>query len=168
MTAHVPLHPPLIPCSTGSYLMARIEFHNNSYCSPGRTRLRWFHLHSRLAQRPQPFLHSISLAARDHTAPHIHKPSMGHSYYTGCPHNRHYPVLRQYPPEISGNKYGLRRPGCSLHCSTDSRPVVCGKCFRSTRQRLGFYASSLYHNRSWMGHVNTELHYNMSRNKNIP
>lgn len=168
MTAHIPLHLLLIPCSTGSYLMARIEFHNNSYCSPGRTQLRWFHLRSRLVQRPQPFLHSISSAARDHTAPHIHTPSMGYSYYMGCPHNRHYLALPQSHPEISGNRHGLRKPGCSLHSNTDSRPAVRGKCFRSTRQRLGSYASSSYHNRSWMGHVNTELHYNTSRNKKIP
>lgn len=168
MTAHIPLLLPLILCSTGSYLMARIASHNNYYCSPGRTRLRWFHLRSRLVQRPQPFLHNISSVARDHTALHTHTPLMGHSYYTGCLHNRHYPVLLQSRPEISGNTHGLRTPGCSLHSNTDSQPVLCGKCFRSTHQRLGSCASSLYHNRSWMGHVDTALHYNTSRNNNIP
>lgn len=165
MTAHIPLRLPLIPCSTGSYLMGRIEFHNNSYCVQGHTQLRSFHLRSRPVQKPQPFLHNISLVARDRTAPHIHTPSMGHSYYTGCPHNRYYLALPHYPPEISGNKHGLRKPGCSLHSNTDSRPAVCGKCFRNTRQRLGSYAGSLYHNRSSMGHVHKELHYNTSRNK---
>lgn len=162
MAAYIPLRLLLIPCSTGSYLMGHIGFHNNSYFSPDHTQLHCFHHRSRPEQQPQPFLHSISLAARDHTAPHKHTPSMGHSCHMGCPHNKHYLALPQSPLEISGNKHGPRKPGCSLHSNTDSQPAVCGKCFRSTRPRLDFYVNSLYHNRSWMHHVHTELHYNTS------
>ena len=165
MTAHIPSHLPLIPCSTGSYLQGRTEFHNNSYWIPSHTRLRLFHRHSRPAQPRQLSRHNTSLAARGRTAPRTRTPWTGHSCYRGCPHNRHYLAPPLYPAEILGNKHGLKELGRSHHSSTDSRPVVYGMCFRNTRQRLGSFADSLRHNRSLMGHVGEEHHCNTPRKK---